>query len=139
MVRLLDRYSAAYASNQFRALQQETRRKLEAIYARTQLPTTERAAMKAAAMREFRESYYRLRDSWGGDPARFKGYTDWVESANNAAFGAQAVYDELVPAFEALFHREGDDFKRFYARAKEIGKLPKPQRRERLTGSSSGQ
>ena len=31
----------------------------------------------------------------------------WVAQANNASFGAQAAYDELVPGFEALFEREG--------------------------------
>ena len=76
--------------------------------------------------------------AWGGDPARYRGYTDWVERANNAAFGAQAAYDELVPSFEALFHREGDDFRRFYARVKEIGELPKPERRERLREQGGG-
>ena len=33
------------------------------------------------------------------------GYDRWVAKANNASFAAQAAYDELVPAFEALFER----------------------------------
>ena len=35
------------------------------------------------------------------------GYDRWVAKANNASFRRpQAAYDELVPAFEALFERE---------------------------------
>ena len=33
--------------------------------------------------------------------------TPGVAQANNATFGAQAAYDELVPAFEALFAARG--------------------------------
>ncbi|MET0544607.1 MAG: aminopeptidase, partial [Variovorax sp.] len=52
--------------------------------------------------------------------------------ANNAMFGAQAVYDDLVPAFEALFEREGRDWHRFHAAAAKLADLPKKQREEAL-------
>ncbi len=47
---------------------------------------------------------------------------------NNALFGAQAAYDELVPGFEALFEREGRDWPRFYAAVKRLAALPKDER-----------
>lgn len=115
---------------QFRALAIATRKKLEAIYKDMQGP--QREAAKQATLREFRASYARLRDSWGGDAARFRGYDQYVAQANNASFGAQAAYDELVPAFEALFEREGRDWKRFYDAAKRLADLPKDQRRKLL-------
>ena len=64
----------------------------------------------------------------GGDPARWRGYDRWVAQANNAWFGAQAVYDELVPGFEALFEREGRDWTRFYAAVERLAALPKEER-----------
>jgi predicted aminopeptidase len=120
---------------QFRALTQATRRRLEAIYqekdpvARTR---TAQVAMKNIAMRKFREQYAQLRASWEGDPARWRGYDLWVERANNAAFGAQAAYDELVPGFEALFAREGRDWQRFYDAVKRLARLPKDERHKQL-------
>ena len=63
---------------------------------------------------------------------RLRFYDQWVERANNAAFGAQAAYDELVPGFEALFRRVGGDWRRFYDAVKELAALPKHERHERL-------
>jgi len=116
--------------NQFRALALATRNRLEQIY-KTQ-SGAEREAQKQQALKEFHEQYLKLRASWPGDPARFRGYDRWVEQANNASFGAQAAYDDLVPGFEALFRREGGDWKRFYDAVKQLAKLPKEERHELL-------
>jgi predicted aminopeptidase len=43
-----------------------------------------------------------------------------------------ATYSELVPGFRRVLAANGGDFKRFYAAVREIGKLPKEQRRARL-------
>jgi len=116
--------------NQFRALALATRKSLEAIYEST--TGAERDALKQAALKQFREQYAQLRASWPGDPARFRGFDLWVERANNASFGAQAAYDELVPGFEALFEREGRDWKRFYDAVKRLAALPKNERHQLL-------
>jgi len=115
---------------QFRALTADTRKKLEEIYEKTS--GEERDVLKARAMQDFRDGYVKLRASWPGDPARYRLYDRWVAEANNAAFGAQAAYDELVPGFEALFQREGRDFNRFYDAAKKLAELPKKQRHDQL-------
>jgi predicted aminopeptidase len=115
---------------QFRALALATRKRLERIYETTQ--GTARDAMKQAALKDFREQYARLRASWGGDPARYRGYDLWVERANNASFGAQAAYDDLVPGFEALFMREGQDWLRFYDAVKRLAALPRAERHRLL-------
>lgn len=122
--------------NEFRALALATRKRLEGIYEGTQ--GAERERLKQAALRDFRAGYVKLRDGWGGDPARFRGFDQWVERANNASFGAQAAYDELVPGFEALFQREGQDWKRFYDAVKRLADLPKEERHRLLkeTGSA---
>ncbi len=115
---------------EFRALTQATRKRLEAIYKDTRGP--QRDALKQEAMREFREQYAQMRERWGGDPARYRGYDLWVQRANNALFGAQAAYDELVPGFEALFEREGRDWQRFYDAARRLAEMPKGRRHQLL-------
>lgn len=115
---------------QFRALTTATRKRLEEIYEKTS--GEERDVLKARALREFREDYAKMRAAWPGDPVRYRLYDRWVAEANNAAFGAQAAYDELVPGFEALFQREGGNFPRFYDAARELAKLPKKRRHDQL-------
>ena len=115
---------------QFRELGLATRQRLEKIYSETQ--GENRDAQKQAALRDFRAGYVRLRDTWGGDAARFRGYDLYVERANNASFGAQAAYDELVPGFELLFEREGGDWQRFYDAATRLAALPKEERHRLL-------
>ena len=83
-------------------------------------------------MAQFRADYETMKARSGFDPARWRGYDRWVREANNAFFGAQAAYDELVPGFEALFHANGDDWQRFYAAARELAKLPKEERHRKL-------
>ncbi len=120
---------------QFRALTQATRARLNEIYERKVPGASNFAgqeAMKTVAMQEFREQYRRLRERWGGDPARWRNLDRWVAEANNASFGAQAAYDELVPGFEALFEREGRDWQRFYDAARALAELPRHQRHQTL-------
>ena len=111
---------------QFRALARQTRDALRAAYA---LPDrTQRLTAKHAAMAGFRSGYDALKVHWNG----FAGYDAWALQANNALFAAQAAYDELVPAFEALFEREGRDFARFYDAVRALARLPKDERRSAL-------
>lgn len=120
--------------NQFRALTQATRRRLAAVYGEgpAAWPSKALAADKQAALDDFRRDYAKLKESWGGDPVRWRGYDRWVETANNAAFGAQGAYDDLVPGFEALFRGEQGNWRRFYDAAKRLGTLPKEQRHKLL-------
>jgi predicted aminopeptidase len=118
---------------QFRQLTLETRRQLEAIYDDSENGTVDRQAVdarKKAALDDFRARYAALRDGWSGPQQG--AYDRWVARANNAMFGAQAVYDDLVPAFEALFDHEGRDWRRFHAAAARLAALPKNQRVEAL-------
>jgi len=116
---------------QLRALAQDTRRELARIYKENDTPAHDhsaQAASKLIAMQRFHEAYAGLKASWGG----YAGYDPWVAQANNAAFGAQAAYDELVPGFTALFEREGRDWKRFYDAVKRLAELPEEERHQAL-------
>jgi len=112
---------------QFRDLTRATRRELAQIYMKNsplaQVDTAQ-LAMKKEAMREFRARYATLKQSWGG----YSGYDAWVAQANNAALGAQAAYDELVPGFLALFERQGRDWPRFYDAVRHLSQRPAQER-----------
>jgi predicted aminopeptidase len=118
----------------FRELSRRTRERLKEVYETPGLAGEAKEAGKAKAMAQFRAEYAQLRAGWAGavDEARLRGYDRWVREANNAFFGAQAAYDELVPGFEALFHREGDDWPRFYAAARRLAELTKEERHQQL-------
>ena len=89
--------------------------------------------MKTIAIQNFRERYAELRASWGGSASNVGAYDRWVAQANNAVFGAQAAYDELVPGFEALFEREGGNWQAFYDAVKMLAQMPKDERLKILT------
>lgn len=128
----------------FRALTRATRTRLAAIYEQKEaLALEEQAltAMKNEAMQAFHAEYAALRAQWlqpqgGGMPlattAQVAGYDRWVAKANNASFAAQAAYDELVPAFQALFEREGRDWPRFYDAVRQLARQPLAQRHAAL-------
>ena len=113
---------------QFRALTDAYRLKLAVIYDSEQGDDAKRTA-KAVTMQALREDYAKLKnEEWGG----YSGYDDWFARANNASFALLSAYGELVPAFEALYEREGQDWPRFYAEVKRLAKLPKAERRRQL-------
>lgn len=112
----------------FRALGLRTRAALEALY-RSDAPDADKRAGKARILSEMRSELAQLKAGpWHG----YSGYDSWAERANNATLGVQAAYDELVPDFERLFEAQGRDFPRFYAEAKRLASLPKPERRATL-------
>ena len=115
----------------FRKLALATRLELEAIYdekppAALDSPTRTATQLiaKEATMQRFRDNYVRLKDTWQG----FAGYDPWVARANNASFGAQAAYDELVPGFEAMFEQSGRDWQGFYDAVRRLAALPEAER-----------
>lgn len=125
---------------QFKALTAAARRDLTSVYAlnRPMAPANKAlAATKSVAMQKFKDDYASLKQSWTssaqGPPANTPGYDAWVARANNASFGAQAAYDELVPGFEALFEAQGRDWQRFYDAVSTLAALPKDERRQALT------
>ncbi|WP_332778426.1 aminopeptidase [Polaromonas sp.] len=116
---------------QFQALVRTTRHRLAGIYDLNWAPPPARPAqiaMKSIALSDFNQQYAQLKTAWGG----YTGYDALVARANNATFGAQAAYEELVPGFEALFEREGRDWQRFYDAVKRLADLPQDERHKTL-------
>ncbi len=119
----------------FRDLSRQTRVELEHVYAQKTVLVQDHSAlyaMKNEAMARFRQRYAQLKAEWAAAGAPFDGYDAWVAGANNAFFGIQAAYDELVPGFEALFAQVGSDWPRFHAAVRELARLGPEQRQTRL-------
>ncbi len=119
----------------FRQLSRDTRRELAAVYEQKSVLAQDSAALpalKAEAMARFRQRYVELKAGWTAAGTPFDGFDRWVAEANNAFFGIQAAYDELVPGFEALFARSGGDWPRFHAAVRELARQPRAERQARL-------
>ncbi len=130
-----EEYAALDARRQqFRALTAAARRDLTLIYASHMALAQQNLgqdAPKNIVMKKFRDDYIQLKQSWGTS-LNTTGYDNWVAQANNASFGAQAAYDELVPGFEALFEASGKDWQRFYDAVRALAELPKNERHQAL-------
>jgi predicted aminopeptidase len=112
----------------FRRITAQARRDLQALYLSRMAPEALRDR-KAERLQQLREEHARLKAGpWQG----FTGYDAWFAQVNNAALAVQGAYEDLVPAFEALFERQGRDFTRFYAEVARLAALPAAQRRSAL-------
>ena len=108
----------------FHVLIRKWRAQLDAMY-RSGLPDADKRVRKAELYAGMRADYAAMkRDKWNG----YSGYDHWFATANNAALGAQAAYDDEVGAFERLFAAQGSDFDRFYAEVRRMAALPRPER-----------
>lgn len=108
----------------FRKLTLATRAALDELY-QSGLPDEAKRARKVELMAQMRADYGALKAGpWKG----YAGYDNFFANANNASLGIQAAYLNWVPAFTALFEREGRDFPRFYAAAKHLAALPRAER-----------
>ena len=119
---------------QWRALTQQTRAALAQIYeenpAQTPIPPA-LLAIKNEVLSSFRADYAQLRQQWlaqGQAAQQLQALDDWVRQANNASFGAQAVYDDWVPAFMQLFAQQGQDWPGFHAAVQALAKMPQEAR-----------
>ncbi|MCQ2996715.1 aminopeptidase [Pseudomonas syringae] len=106
-----------------------TRERLMQLY-RQPLSTELMRQRKAAEFERLRSEYRLLRDQqWSGD----KRYDAWINAPmNNARLLPFGLYDQWVPAFEALFRNVNRDWQAFYAQVERLGALPIAQRRAEL-------
>lgn len=112
----------------FRRITAQARRDLDALY-RSRLAPDALRERKAERVQQLRDDHARLKAGpWQG----FAGYDAWFTQVNNAALAVQGAYEDLVPAFERLFEREGRDFSRFHAAVVRLAALPAERRRAAL-------
>jgi predicted aminopeptidase len=137
----------------FRALTLSTRQRLQEIYEKKMHPPLEnnekfaidfnnhlnadfkahQRRHKQVVMAEFRAQYTAWKAQWGAD----SGYDAWVAQANNATLALQGSYHDAVPAFLALYERQGQDLPRFYAAVRLWAALPKDQRLAVMAGHAT--
>jgi predicted aminopeptidase len=104
------------------------RGRLQALYAQA-LPPERLRAEKARCFADMREDYEKLKASWGG----WAGYDRWfAQGPNNASIASVGLYNEDVPAFQALLRETRGDLPAFYARVRKLAKLPQEQRTAQL-------
>lgn len=109
--------------DEFAALIEETRKKLEALY-RTRLAPEPMRERKRAALEALRPWLSTLKGLEGQEP-------------NNALLAAYATYADLVPAFDKLLAQAGGDLPAFYARVRTLAALDPAQRIALLSAPSS--
>ena len=103
------------------------RRALEANY-KSKASDREKLAEKARLFAQLQTDYAVQKVKWGG----YAGYDRFfAEPLSNAHLAAVATYSDFVPAFRALLKREGS-FPAFYAAARRLAALDKPERHKRL-------
>ncbi|EKG43708.1 hypothetical protein Pav013_0097 [Pseudomonas syringae pv. avellanae str. ISPaVe013] len=115
--------------DQFTRLVLDTRERLKALY-RQPLSAEAMRARKAEAFERMRRDYRALRDEqWAGD----KRFDAWINSPmNNAKLLPFGLYDQWVPAFEALFRQVNGDWQAFYHAVDKLGAMPVEARKAAL-------
>lgn len=113
----------------FTRLVLELRERLKALYA----SGVDKPAMAAGRQREieaFRSRYAQWRErDWPHDHR----YDNWVaQPINNARLLPFGLYDQWTPAFATLFQRAERQWPAFYARVRELARMPKAQREKLL-------
>jgi predicted aminopeptidase len=110
---------------EFARLVEKYRGRLAAVY-RERLAPQEMRDRKADVLRALQAEYAALkRHDWGG----YAGYDEWfARRPNNAQLASVAIYNQLVPAFEALLRREGGDMRRFFSAVKTLAAQSKEGR-----------
>jgi len=113
---------------EFARLVGKHRDRLAALY-RTGIPPEAMRGRKARILGELAEEYRAARQHWGG----FSGYDRWfAPKPNNAQLASVAIYTQMLPAFQALLARGGNDLARFYEAVKHLAGLPAEEREAQL-------
>lgn len=115
----------------FAALMHAYRDRFRALYDNDRArPTVAQRDAKSALFAALRSDYAELKASWDG----YAGYDAFFgDDLNNAKLASLALYNELVPAFEALLARLDYDLPQFYRSVSQLAALDKDARRQALT------
>jgi predicted aminopeptidase len=107
-----------------------TREQLDKLYS-SGLPVEEMRQQKASAFEQLAAEIRALEQRQGLQHETV--YDQWIkEGLNNARLASEANYYDCVPGFERLLAEQGNDLQRFYAAAKELARLPKSERHQKL-------
>jgi predicted aminopeptidase len=103
--------------------------KLRATNKNRDVPPEKLRAQKQQIMEKLKGEYATLKAGWGGDTE----FDPWfAHEINNAHLNSVAAYYDFVPGFEQLLVQNGGDLEKFYQAAKQLSKMPKKERHEKL-------
>ena len=112
----------------FIRLVSDYRKHLSGLYG-SDLPEPTKRYRKAQMFGEMKADYHRLKQKWN----HYAGYDHWFgPPLNNAKLASVAVYHDYVPAFLELLHQHGNDLEPFYAACRDLAKLSKSERHQKL-------
>jgi len=110
------------------------RARLAVLYA-SGVASSEMRARKAALFAVLAADLCALEQRAG---ERYPLFDEWIAAGlNNARLAALATYYDCVPGFTQLLAEQGGDLPRFYARVRELAKLPRAARHARLCGAAA--
>jgi predicted aminopeptidase len=108
-----------------------SRSELRALFGSGQDPASMRR-QKAAIYAALRSAYGALRAEWGGHGP----FDAWFDGEiNNAHLASVATYYDCVPGFQRELAAVGGDLGAFYARVRELGRLPQAERDAAVCGA----
>ncbi|MFQ5545753.1 MAG: aminopeptidase [Acidiferrobacterales bacterium] len=114
--------------DEFVQLVTKLRHQLDEIYA-TETSDDKKRVAKQQAFISIRQDYRELKKSWGGHTR----YDAWfARDLNNAHLVSVGLYNQYVPAFQALLSQHNGDLKAFYGSVEELSQLSKAKREEKL-------
>ena len=100
---------------------------LGALY-RSGIPVPEMRAKKAELLVDLTRNAHTLQQEQGDEF-----YETWLEEGlNNAHLASIATYYRCVPGFQRLLAEQAGDLVRFYAAARDLARLPRPERHAKL-------
>lgn len=108
---------------QFTDLVLKYRAELAALY-KSKLPPPAMRERKAAIFSSRKDEYGELKAQWG----YFSGHDRFFANPNNASLASIAIYNALVPQFQAMIARHNGDMAAFYDEVKELTPLSKEER-----------
>lgn len=110
--------------NAFQDYLQTVRQDLDALYNRP-MGYQEKRQAKRALFAEAGDRYRQLKET-GKLDGRFDRWM--ARGLNNARLASIATYRYLVPAFQVILERSGNDLERFYAEVERISRYPQAER-----------
>jgi len=116
---------------QFIAMLMQTRQELNSLYLSNE---NNKPDKKKTILSNLKSRYSKEKNKWNND--RYDGYMK--QELNNAHFISVGLYHHYVPAFKKLFEQNNHDWRVFFEKVKQLGNLPRDERKQKLKQLSAG-
>jgi predicted aminopeptidase len=126
-------YAATLARRQaFFGLLLAHRARLKALFA-SAAGAEEKRAARSELDRDLRRQYLEFRLQWGTEQRPFDGFDRWFgDGPNNAQIASVALYNDWLPAFQALLAAQGGSVERFHDAVRRLAALSTRERHAAL-------